>query len=85
MRSSALQSAVTLHETGSEAEDYSFSSPLELVVAVDGREACRVRCNLPEKGFGDVAFVVPGAAIVSDSVRLAFWGGHAAYAYWFYQ
>lgn len=85
MRSSASQSAVTLHATGSEAEEYSFSSPLELVVAVDGREACRVRCDLPENGFGDVAFVVPGAAIAADSVRLAFWGGHVAYAYWFYQ
>ena len=85
MRSSSSQSAVTLHATGAEAEDYSFSSPLELVVAVDGREACRVCCDLPEKGFGDVSFIVPGAAIVSDSVRLGFWGGHAAYAYWFYQ
>ena len=85
MRSSASQSAVTLHATGSEAEEYSFSSPLELVVAVDGREVCRVRCDLPENGFGDVAFVVPGAAIAADSVRIAFWGGHVAYAYWFYQ
>ena len=85
MRSSASQRAVTLHATGSEAEDYSFSSSLELVVAIDGREACHVRCDLPEKGFGDVAFVVPGAAIVSDSVRLAFWGDHVACAYWFYQ
>ena len=51
----------------------------------DGREACRVRCDIPAKGFNDTTFVVPGAAIDSDSVRLAFLGGHVSYGYWFYQ
>ena len=85
MRSSTTLSAVTLHATGSEAEDYSFSPTLELVAAIDGREACRVHCGLPENGLGDVSFVLPGAAIASDSVRLALLGGHIAYAYWFFQ
>lgn len=85
MRTAASQRAVTLHAVGSTADDYTFASPLELAVAVDGRAACRVRCELPEKGFGDVAFVVPGAAIAADAVRLSLWGGHAAYGYWFYQ
>jgi hypothetical protein len=85
MRSSTTLSAVTLHATGSEAEDYSFSPTLELVAAIDGREVCRVHCGLPENGLGDVSFVLPGAAIASDSVRLALLGGHIAYAYWFFQ
>ncbi len=85
MRSSASQRAVTLHATGSEAEDYSFSSPLELVVAIDGCEACRVRCELPDKGFGDVSFVIPGKFINQQKARVAFLGGHVAFAYWFFQ
>jgi len=85
MRTAAAQRAVTRHAVGSTVDDYSFASPLELVVAVDGREACRVRCDIPGKGFGDVVFSVPGGAIAADTVRLAFWGGHAAYGYWFFQ
>ena len=85
MRTAASQRAVTLHAAESSADEYSFSSPLELIAMADGREACRVRCNIPEKGLGDVAFVVPGAAIASNSVRLAFLGGHISYGYWFYQ
>jgi len=85
MRTAASQRAVTLHANGSGADDYAFASPIELLVTADGREACRVRCALPEKGLGDVSFVVPGAAVASDSVRLALLGAHVAFGYWFYQ
>lgn len=85
MRTAVSQRAVTLHAAESSADEYTFSSPLELAVMADGREVCRVRCDIPAKGFNDTTFIVPGAAIDSDAVRLAFLGGHVSYGYWFYQ
>ena len=85
MRTVASQRAVSLHANGAGADDYVFTSPIRLMVLADGREACCASFSLPEKGFGDVSFIVPGEAVDSDSVRLAFVGAHAAFCYWFYQ
>lgn len=85
MRTVSSQRAVSLHANGAGMDDYVFASPIRLMVLADGCEACCASFSLPEKGFGDVSFVVPGEAVDSDSVRLAFVGAHAAFGYWFYQ
>lgn len=85
MRTVAAQRAVTHHANGSSADDYGFASPLSLFVVVDGQTVRQVHCELPDSGFSDVNFVIPGAAISSDAVRIGFIGGHAAFGYWFYQ
>ena len=85
MRTVTSQRAVSLHANGAGADDYVFASPIKLMVLADGREACYASLSLPEEGFGDVSFVVPGEGVDSDSVRLAFIGAHTAFGYWFYQ
>ena len=85
MRTVSSQRAVSLHANRAGADDYVFASPINLMVLVDGREACCASLSLPEKGFGDVSFVVPGEAVDSDSVRIALVGAHSSFGYWFYQ
>lgn len=85
MRTASAQRAVTIHATGSTADDYSFSSPLRLQLLVDGEDAGIVEVAVGEEGFSDVAFTVPGRFVKSQSPRLAFLGEHIAFAYWFYQ
>ena len=64
---------------------YAFANPLELNVAVDGELVTRARLTCAEKGFSDVGFTIPGAAIKTMNPRIAFLGDHIACAYWFYQ
>ena len=65
--------------------DYTFSNPLELNVALDGELASNAVIKYSEKGFSDVAFTIPGAAVKSARPRISFLGDHIACCYWFFQ
>ena len=64
---------------------YTFANPLELNIAVDGELATRASVEFAEKGFSDVGFSIPGAAIKSGRSRISFLGDHIACCYWFFQ
>lgn len=62
-----------------------FASPQELHVEIDGNEIGHATYELPEEGFADAVFALPGSAITGDTVRLELHGDHYAFAYWFFQ
>ena len=71
--------------TANFACDYAFANPLRLQVSVDGRDAGVAEVKYAEKGFSDVVFTIPGAAITQSPCRIAFLGDHIACGYWFLQ
>lgn len=67
---------------------FSFASPLKLNVQADGVAAGRVEARLLTTNateFAEVRFTVPAEAVRESVTRFAFFGDHAALAYWFYQ
>lgn len=65
--------------------EYAFANPLCMRVVVNGVEACIAEIKYAAKGFSDVAFTIPGAAITQSPCRIAFLGDHIACGYWFFQ
>ena len=65
--------------------EYAFANPLSMRVVVNGVEACIAEIKYAAKGFSDVVFTIPGAAITQSPCRIAFLGDHIACGYWFFQ
>ena len=65
--------------------DYSFKSPMELFVMVDGESVGKVAFEINADGFTDAHFTIPGSAIKQSPCRIGFHGEHAACCYWFFQ
>ena len=66
-------------------DEYAFTNPLSMRIAVNGEDAGLVTCSYATNGFSDVSFEIPAAAITRSPARIAFLGDHIACGYWFYQ
>lgn len=63
-----------------------FSSPINLLLQVDGKDAGTTTVNLNPAGeFTEISLRIPGELITKDSIELTVGGDHISYAYWFYQ
>ena len=67
------------------SRSFTFSSPLELHLEIDGEEVGHVTFKLNDNGFTDAVFKIPGSAITHSPCRVALHGDHIACGYWFYQ
>ena len=85
MRTVSRQKVSVQDGLAARSEVYALAPTIGLQVLVDGREAGVVRVEMPQEGFGDVAFVIPGGAIAQSSCRISLLGGHVSFGYWFYQ
>jgi len=64
---------------------YAFANPLLINVMVDGTPVGVFPLKTPEKGFGDVAFKIPGTTIVTSRPRISIQGDRIVSGYWFFQ
>ena len=81
-KATAFASGASGADSGGE---FSFKSPMTLMVEVDGGDVGPVRFEIADNGFTDATFKIPGSAITSSPCRIAFIGEHASCGYWFYQ
>ena len=81
-KAAAFASGASGADSGGE---FSFKSPMTLMVEVDGGDVGPVRFEIADNGFTDATFTIPGSAITSSPCRIAFIGEHASCGYWFYQ
>lgn len=67
-------------------QNFGFSSPLNLIVSVDGDKPSEVRLLMagPQE-FSEAGIAISGERLKQDRVRITLEGDHIAYAYWFYQ
>lgn len=76
---------ITSYSFGRRMDEYAFTNPLSMRIAVNGEDAGLVTCSYATNGFSDVSFEIPAAAITRSPARIAFLGDHIACGYWFYQ
>lgn len=86
MRQCASANSV-IDESNYTTESICVQLPAEysITVSVDGNVLPKVPLTCPKTGFSDVSFVIPGAFVRQDEVRIAFLGDHIPFGYWFYQ
>ena len=72
-------------EIGHRTSEFSLKSPMKLRIFVNGVDVGEVLFDVAEGDFCDAHFMIPGKYITSPNPRLAFFGEHIAFAYWFYQ
>jgi hypothetical protein len=70
---------------GIEEQTFTFVSPLELLVFLEGRPLRQASVELAAEGFTEATFEIPASAIRSDSIELTIGGDRVSLAYWFYQ
>ena len=85
MRTALKCSAFVEREIGATRSDFTLKSPMTLKVLVEGEDVGDISFPVAEGDVADATFVIPGRFIRQPQVRLAFWGEHVAFAYWFYQ
>ena len=83
MRTALKCTASPDREIGMQRSDFTFKSPMRLRVAVDGEDVGEVEFVVGEGDLCDATFTIPGRFIKSSPARIAFFGEHADFSYWF--